>query len=514
MRKSILFPLFLLGVLLPLSGCNAKSDKKVLRVLNCEDYIYLQEDEEDEPDLMDQWVEYMNDTYGEKVSYIYDTFDTNETMFNELKTGKVHYDIVIPSDYMIQKMMSENMLENFNEDVYNADTIYGKENYIKEYISPYLKDIFEGITAKCDKEELSINKFSVPYMWGTVGLIYNPEYKNYKNAGLTKEQVIKDYNSWDVMYGEDKYEPYKDSIFIKDSIRDTYVPSIIHVYHDELFGYKKDLENKVITEDEYNQKLTEVFNRADDKTLELVEKDLMKLKEASFGFEVDSGKTDITVGKVGGDLAWSGDAVWSMDDAEHSDVYLYYSIPEIGSNIWFDAMCMPKGANVDLATKFMNFISMPSSAVQNMDYIGYTPGVAGDEMLEYVYNAYDVRGEVGGDSGEPYEKYNLSYFFDGTIKNDEDAVLHVTHESTQRQLRAQFPEESQLPYLAVMKDFGDQNEAVLKMWENVRTNSLPTWAIVLFVLEILFALSIGVFFIIVKQKKHQFRKGRKALRLK
>ena len=111
----VLLPLLVLSAG-TLSGCSKKAvSGRVLRVLNCEDYIYeydesFKEDEMDERDLMDQFVDYYEELTGEKISYVYDTFDTNETMFNELKTGKTTYDIIVPSDYMIQKLISNDML--------------------------------------------------------------------------------------------------------------------------------------------------------------------------------------------------------------------------------------------------------------------------------------------------------------------------------------------------------------------------------------------------------------------
>ena len=110
--------------------------------------------------------------------------------------------------------------------------------------------------------------------------------------------------------------------------------------------------------------------------------------EDIFGLEVDSGKQDIVTGKIGINFAWSGDAVYSMEQAEEEkELELYYSIPNTGSNIWMDAWCMPKSdqrsqAQRELAELFLDFLSIPEYTAQNMSYTGYTPFTAGNEILD------------------------------------------------------------------------------------------------------------------------------------
>ena len=175
----VLFPLLMLTTG-SLSSCSKSRNGRVLRVLNCEDYIYeydesFAEDEMDPRDMMDQFVDYWEELTGEKISYVYDTFDTNETMFNELRTGKTTYDVIVPSDYMIQKLISNDMLCKFSSE---------KLNDLWSNISPFLVDKFNNIKAvnKTTNEECSIYDYAVPYMWGTVGVMYNPQfYENRKN---------------------------------------------------------------------------------------------------------------------------------------------------------------------------------------------------------------------------------------------------------------------------------------------------------------------------------------------
>jgi spermidine/putrescine-binding protein len=119
--------------------------------------------------------------------------------------------------------------------------------------------------------------------------------------------------------------------------------------------------------------------------VDAVQAALIQLKSDSFGLEVDSGKTDIISGdKSGIDTAWSGDAVTSLNNADELGNTLYYSIPKTGGNIWFDAWVLIKrdGLEQEYAQKFIDFISRPDIAAANMDYIGYTSFIAGDDILD------------------------------------------------------------------------------------------------------------------------------------
>lgn len=471
-----------------LSGCGGKDkEKRVLRILNSEDYIYEYEDGDEEyatgaydyqMDMMDQFVEYWKDLTGEDIDYVYDTFDTNETMFNELKTGKTTYDVCIPSDYMIQKLLANGMLHKFID-----------EEPIWKNISPFIEDKFKGISAlnPATNEEESILYYSVPYMWGTMGIMFNPSY--YEDKGISEDRIFELMDDWDSLYGEELVGSFS----IKDSVRDSYAVSLIHTFRDEIA--------EVPYED--NATLTEIFNRSDAKTIEKVKADMMNLKENAFGFETDSGKTDMTTQKIGANMCWSGDATWAITEARDNDLELYYNVPTNGglsaSNLWFDCFCMPDNGDspeaieqYKLGEAFIEFMCHPDIAAQNAYCVGYTPAVAGDAMLDFIYDCYDVRGVVGEEAeeglveGEDYVLYDLSYFYEGSLEEytNEDAILWADVDYVGRELTAQYPTKEMLPRLSIMNDFGTEGTArLLDMWESVRTNKLPVWAIVLFALE-------------------------------
>lgn len=540
LKPLALFPVSLFAVT-SLSGCDKKSEEGgslILRVLNSADYIYEEQeiadserecdyasyllqgsDKEDfdptkadpNPDMMEQFVAYMKEEYDMEVGYVYDTFDTNETMYNELMTGKSNYDIICTSDYMLQKLISNDLIQPISQ---SGEYTESKElESIHDNISDFLWDIFDNINPKKIEvkegespyiEDKFLSQYSVPYMWGTVGIMYNPSFYE----GIDEEKVFEDFSSWDVFYKDEngKDTPYTNTFSIKDSVRDVYAVSIVHAFKDEIA--KLDEEDP-----EYNKKLNEIFNRCDDATLEIIKGDMLKLKENSFGFEVDSGKTDMVEGKIGANLSWSGDATWAIQEAESDyEKELYFSIPEEGSNIWFDGFCIPTVAkNPQLAKYFIDFMSQPTQAIQNMWSVGYTSATNGNKLLDYVYECYDVRGSVGETSEDEYEEYDISYFFNGSLVDeysDTDAVLHAYPENVGRDLTAQYPEQSILHKLCVMDDFGTQNEHVLNMWEHVRTNSLPIWAIIVLVLEALLIISVVAYFLFNKISKNKMRKER------
>ena len=527
------FPLSL-GSAALLASCDTTEETRVLRILNCEDYIYEHadgdEDEMEPPedenwykmDVIKQFEKYM-EKQGVEVTCVYDTFDTNETMFNELQTGKTSYDVIVPSDYMIQKLISNNMLHKISDK--NRAGIW-------ENISPYLVNKFDEIKAEYDGVEHALSEYSVPYMWGTVGMMYNPSFYVEESGGsLNEEQVHELFMDWNSLYTN---EYIKGTYSIKDSVRDTYAVSLIHAYRDEIASLsEKQIEDGV---------LGDIFNRNSEQEMAFVKEDMLKLKEAAFGFECDSGKTDMVDGKVGANMCWSGDATWAITEAGDGEnpKDLYYAIPTSyngeelkgASNIWFDGLCMPRNtdhednlseeeqAQYDLAEEFIKFISTPEIAAQNCYCVGYTPGVAGEAMFDYMLDCYDISDDLTEDSvlGEDYVEYDLTYFFQGSLSDEYLAELELDNDyiciyadpdTARKELAAQYPEQSILDRLAVMKDFGKEgNTRLLDMWEQVRTNSLPLWAIIVFAIEGAGAIAFALYLIMHKVYRKRNKKAR------
>ena len=555
----------------PVRKAEIGSGSQTLRLLNVEDYIY-EKDPEDEgaaKNLVHQFEDYARELGYENVKVSYATTDTPESMFNELKISQDSYDLICPSDYMIQKLIVNDMLEKMDISEQNMP------NYFKNASS--IKDRLDAISAvnSVTGDVCYLKDYAVGYMWGTLGLLFDPSY-----GGRDPEKTIEDMQDWSVLWDAD----YKGISSIKDSVRDTYAIGLLYALNDDFEeegvtvpGFKSLMEkydngnNPGYQTKDFNDDFSELFNRCDQVTLEKVRQSLTKLKGNVFGMEVDSGKQDIVTGKIGINFAWSGDAVYSMEQAEEEGnngegLELYYSIPNTGSNLWMDAWCMPKStqrsqAQKELAELFLDFLSIPEYTAQNMDYTGYTPFTGGNEILELSREWYDYRyldtEEMDEEEKADYladfdeegnllpsaikekglQKVDLSYFFGGTLTDEEGQPL-TDEESAEactfytdcylpnaetddegniiggnravgREFFCQFPDENTLARCAVMRDFGSQNEAVLKMWEKFKSDSLPTWAWVLFVIEIVAAATLIGYFYIGNRVKHNLRKKRK-----
>lgn len=437
MKKS--FVCCLSGLLfLALSGCaGASSDSSsnvlTINIANSDDYILSYETDNGLPrTLVDDFIDYVKETDGVTLKVNYSVFSTPEEILSKVTAGTASYDLVNNSDYIVQKMMALDMLEPFATGE-ERNALYGEsasswEDFYLEYASPTLLSLLDGITAKVKTKDgidvRSLGTYARGYMWGTLGITYNPAFSTYQERGLSEEDVKVQMTDWNAMWNP----AYHGTFQIKDSMRDTYSIGLMHVY-DKYFkalrswymdGY--DGQGNLYTKVNYQNDVKIIFNnlnyleefnalakKVDSSSpsytsgmiLDEIQEALTTLKDNSFGMEVDSGKTDITTGsKSGIDTAWSGDAITSMDLGDGNSanpVSLYYSVPLTGGNIWSDNWVMLKD-NVhgnDLkkqyCQKFIDYISNPEIVAANMDYIGYTSFIGGDDVLSYVRESYDPR---------------------------------------------------------------------------------------------------------------------------
>ena len=423
----------------------AESEGASITVYSWEDYMEVGEEGNITADN-DLIYKFEQET-GISVEYV--TFATNEDMYNELIKNPDGCDLICPSEYMIMKMRDENLLKAYT----------APENWVT-YGSPYIKQIFEELGMNTEDGKT----YAIGYMWGTMGFLYNMD--------KTSAEELKNWNS---IWGE----KFKGKVTIKDSIRDSYIMTLGALYQDELLALDKNAAD-------YSDKLFTIFNRTDDKTVSEVEKLLKDLKKNLYGFEVDSGKNDIITGKIDVNFAWSGDAVYTIDEGEELGKNFGYVVPEEGSNVWFDGWVMPKNADEENAVKFLNFISAPESAMRNMDYIGYVSCIAGDEVFEYVKEQEDSEGE---------NVVNLGYFFGGS-----DDVYNVRVEDLNKQLATQYPDYSVIQRCAVMDNFDSETlDKINEMWNRVKFITFPTWAIILIVVGVV--LFIGVIVVIRYREK-------------
>ena len=356
-------------------------------------------------------------------------------MYKQIKMGSLKADLICPSDYMIQKMANAGLLEEFSYDELNNTYGESLKNW-DEYGSPYIRNRFA-------QEKLSNGssflKYAVPYFWGTMGFTYDSEY-------FSPEEV----ETWECLWNNN--EKFSKKFTLKDSMRDSYVAAIFHVYRDEITALD-------VNASDYNDKLSAIFNRCDDETITKVENALKATKANVFGFEVDEGKDGIVQGTYKANLAWSGDSVYSMDSAEESGKTLNYALPQEGSNVWFDGWCMPKGANKELAEEFVNFMCEPSIAQLCMEAVGYTSPIVGGDIWDYVSETY-----AADDNETDFYIADLSFFF-----GVEDSKIKIPTSEKGRQFDAQYPTEEMLKRCCMMKDFGENTSKVDAMWARVKS---------------------------------------------
>lgn len=244
--------------------------------------------------------------HGIKVNI--ETFDDMETMYQKISSGGVKYDVILVSDALMPRMIKNNLVQELNkENIPNISQM--DEEYLNLEIDPG-------------------NKYSVPYMFGTVGLIYNKD--------VVKEKV----DSWDILWDE----KYKNKIFMFDTYRDTIGVAL------KKLGYS--------------------LNSTDPKEIEEAKELLLsqrKLVDPIYG--VDNGTTMIPAGESDINMIWSGEGL----NLQEENPNLVYVVPKEGANFWIDSLCIPSNAkNVSGAEKFINFVSDKESALRIADEIGYT----------------------------------------------------------------------------------------------------------------------------------------------
>lgn len=455
--KSLALIMAIIGAcLLSCTGCGKTKDKTlVLRIANCEEYIDEGNWDETveldngtvlsgETSIIEDFEKWYEKTYGEKVKVEYSTYGTNEELYNQLTLGN-EFDLVCPSEYMIMKFMEEKRLLPYSDEFFDTAL---ENNYYAKGVSPYIQSVLDEL----NMEGEPVSRYGAGYMWGNMGIVYNPE--------LTDSA---DFAHWDGLLNS-KYEK---RITMKDGVRDSYFIALSIMNADEL---QKD---EFIALPDYKDLLAEMLNDTSEKTVDKAENILSDMRRNAYSLESDSGKADMITGKVVANMQWSGDAVYTMDQAEEDGVFLEYSVPKECTNMWFDAWVMLKDCISQDARKqraaeaFVNFISRPDNVVRNMYYIGYTSAIAGGEddtvfeYLEYCYGAEDEEEAVS---------YPLGYFFNGLEgAEDEDYILMTDKEQLKRQLFAQYPPLDTIRRSAVMKPYSKEaNKRIGQMWINIR----------------------------------------------
>lgn len=272
------------------------------------------------------WGEYIDpdtiDMFEEEtgIKVIYDEYETNEIMYPKVESGTSNYDVLCPSDYMIEKLIENDLLAEIN-----FDNIPNKGNIGKQYYEQ----------AKSFDPE---NKYAVPYCFGTVGILYN------------KTMVDEPIDSWDVLWDE----KYAGNILMQDSVRDAFMVSL------KRLGYS--------------------MNSLDTSQLEQARDELIVQKPLTQAYVVDQVRDKMIGDEAAIGVIYSGEAIYTQRENEN----LEYVIPKEGSNVWIDCWVIPKASqNKENAEAFINFMCREDIALMNFEYITYsTPNDAARELIE------------------------------------------------------------------------------------------------------------------------------------
>ncbi len=464
----------------------AEEDEVVLRVCSWEEYIDLGDWGEDEVidlesgdifgenSMVDDFEDWYYETYGKRVRVEYSTFGTNEDLYNMLTLGDV-YDIVCPSEYMIMKLMAEDRVAPLSEEFFDTSN---ELNYYINGVSPYIRRIFETH----DINGVTWDKCAAGFMWGITGFVYNPDV-------VSKEEA----STWRLMENRD----FARQITVKDNVRDTYFAAVGALKHDLLTSAE------FVNDPNYEMNLQDEMNDVSQDMIDQTQEYLQGIKNNLYSFETDSGKADMITGKVVANYQWSGDAVYTMDQAEEDDYYLNFAVPEESTNIYFDGWVMLKsGLSEDpdkqhAAEAWINFLSRPDNAIRNMYYIGYTSTISGGEdgrifeYLDWLYGAEEDEEDV--------VDYPVGYFFteDG---DDTDYTLTVPAEQLDRQLGAQYPSPEIIRRASIMIYFNEQqSEVINRMWIRVRCFNIKNVPIAVWIL--LIVVFAGAGFLMARSRK-------------
>lgn len=432
--------LFILLLSVTSCGRTAEERSHILKVYNWADYI--------DEDVLAEFPKWYKEQTGEDIRVIYQVFDINEIMLTKIERGKEDFDLVCPSEYIIERMLKKDLLLPIDQN-------FGKTPNYLHNLSPYIREELNKLSQPGKKT----TDYVAAYMWGTAGILYN-------KAFVSSEDVQSWGSLWDPKFAG--------KILMKDSYRDAYGTAII-------YAHAKELADGSVT-------VEQLMNNSTPEAMVLAEDYLKRLKPNIAGWEADFGKEMMTKNKAWLNLTWSGDAVWAQKEAELVGVKLDYEVPREGSNIWFDGWVIPKYArNVKAASYFIDYLCRPDVALRNMDAIGYVSAVATPEILE---------AKIDSSYTKPSD---LSYFFG---EGAESIYINPI----------QYPDRKIVERCAMIRDFGPETDKVLEMWSRVKGDNLGTGIVMLIFVVFGLLFVWVVYHKVVKYKHRQKGKSRRKKR--
>ena len=397
--SAILCIALLAGLVTALAGCNKTPREEVLKLYMPGEYI--------DEDIFEEFENWYQENYGKKVTVQLETFDAVEDIQLAVEGSKADYDLLCPSDYMVEYLISKNLVLKSGMDI-AANGLFRDE-----YVA----------TARQFDPTL---KYAVPYMYGTLGLVYD------------RSKTNKEIDSWEALFGSE----FSGKRSVKDSVRDAYAAACL---------YNKRNETEGLTGDAQKTAIQAIFEDTSAATVSAAKNTLLSVKSGS-EWDVDNVKYEMAANQtnVAVALMWSCDAGYVMntyedeDGNEHDGNHnLWYVVPKEGGNVYIDTFVISKYAvNVDAARAFLQFICTKDIAVKNSEYAGAISPVAA------AYNELKA------------------YYTD-----DEDGLFSeedVASGWKDMFLETMFPSAETLNRCGVMKDFGSGKSTVTEMWSSIQ----------------------------------------------
>ncbi len=389
----------------PLAMLGCAPRENVLKIYNWGDYI--------EDSLVEEFEAWYEEQTGEAITVQYDTFDTNETMIMRIETQKADYDLVCPSDYMAERMITSGLALPVDKEIFDMGDMSMFYDGLAEMIEPFDENY----------------EYFVPYVWGTFGIMYDVDH--------IKPGSI---DSWSAMWSDKWYkESGRKRTLMKDSVRDAYSLARIYANTDKLSALSNGFTDYNA---EYRKELVSYFSEVDDVAIKEAQDALIKQKSVVCKYEVDDGKNDMLAGTTDAYLGffWSCDAGLIM--IEEGGEHFYYTVPKEGSNVWVDGWIIPKYAgNTKAANYFLKFINEHEFAAINFEWMGESVSVK--SVMDEAKAAIEEDDEF--EEGY-YEGYKQMY------------------------LDMMFPPKDVIARCGIMRDFGmKMNTELDSMWIDVKT---------------------------------------------
>lgn len=414
---------------IPFAACSNRAE--ILKVYNAGEYM-------DDDVIKDFSAWYKNET-GKNIKVEYKTYSTNEDMYTEVYARHADYDVVLGSDYIISRMIKNDLLLPID-----TDLVYGglkEDEVISQKIFGFVND-YENYTG--DENYTAETRYSMPYMWGTFGIMFRKDLTDFDWQDMT----------WDSLFKEGNYSGKR---YMKNSIRDAYAAASIVGNADALKSASADYTAYGA---EYASLLKKVINDTSAANMTLVENTLKTQKKYLFAYESDDGKDDMVQQNPQAyyGLFWSCDAGYAMEDCTD----LYYGVPKEGSNVWVDSFVLPKyGKNSEAGQYFLKYLCQYDQAYLNRNYAGCSSPIEEvfNNTKEIIETAWAVvKGEITEyDESDEDIAYYIEFFTD-TEDDFGDMFISML-----------FPSDEILSRCAVMIDTTEEaSRAMTQMWTRVK----------------------------------------------